>query len=133
MATLAWPCSGFRGKTCPRQAWAWHPTRYSESETALTPAVVEAGGKAFDAMQGFHKVLGGCDMLANLSVMAPRLKELRRVLKPAWQPLPALRRNRKPLPESPDGPRFHGQALQKRNRLEAVQRTFGHKARDEAL
>jgi hypothetical protein len=35
MATLAWPCGGFLGKTCPRQAWAWHPTRYSESETAL--------------------------------------------------------------------------------------------------
>ena len=33
-------------------------------------------------MQGFHKVLGGCDMLAYLSMMAPRLKELHRVLKP---------------------------------------------------
>jgi hypothetical protein len=34
-ATFTWPCSGFLGKTCPRQAWAWHPTRYSENETAL--------------------------------------------------------------------------------------------------
>jgi len=25
----------FRGETCPRQAWAWHPTRYTELECAL--------------------------------------------------------------------------------------------------
>lgn len=34
------------------------------------------------AMQAFRKFLGACDMLAYLSMMAPRLVELRRVLKP---------------------------------------------------
>ena len=45
MATLAWPCGGFLGKTCPRQAWAWHPTRYSESETALMFFLFGGGNK----------------------------------------------------------------------------------------
>ena len=44
--------------------------------------VVEAGGRAAEAMIAFRKFLGGNDMLAYLSMMAPRLKELRRVLKP---------------------------------------------------
>jgi len=44
--------------------------------------VVEAGGRAAEAMIAFRKYLGGNDMLAYLSMMAPRLKELRRVLKP---------------------------------------------------
>ena len=26
MATLAWPCSVVLGRTCPRRAWAWHPS-----------------------------------------------------------------------------------------------------------
>ena len=37
-------CSGFGGRTCPRQAWAWHPTRYSESGSALVRPNVEPGG-----------------------------------------------------------------------------------------
>jgi DNA modification methylase len=42
---------------------------------------VEAGGPVSQAMQAFRTFLGESDMLAYLSMMAPRLKELRRVLK----------------------------------------------------
>lgn len=44
--------------------------------------VVEHGGKVSLAMQAFRRFLGETDMLAYLSMMAPRLVELRRVLKP---------------------------------------------------
>jgi DNA modification methylase len=44
--------------------------------------VVEAGGKVSEAMQAFRTFLGDSDMMAYLAMMAPRLVELRRVLKP---------------------------------------------------
>lgn len=43
--------------------------------------VVEAGGTTSQAMQAFRTFLGDTDMLAYLAMMAPRLVELRRVLK----------------------------------------------------
>jgi DNA modification methylase len=43
---------------------------------------VEAGGPVSQAMQAFHTLLGTSNMLAYLAMMAPRLKQLRRVLKP---------------------------------------------------
>jgi len=43
--------------------------------------VVEAGGKVSQVMQAFRTFLGENDMLAYLAMMAPRLMELRRVLK----------------------------------------------------
>ena len=43
---------------------------------------VEAGGKVSEALQAFRQLLGGNDMLAYLTMMAARLKELYRVLKP---------------------------------------------------
>ena len=43
---------------------------------------VEAGGQVAEAMRAFRRLLGSNDMLAYLSMMAPRLVELRRVLKP---------------------------------------------------
>jgi site-specific DNA-methyltransferase (adenine-specific) len=43
--------------------------------------VVEAGGKVSQAMQAFRLFLGDTDMLAYLAMMAPRLVELRRVLR----------------------------------------------------
>lgn len=42
---------------------------------------VEAGSRVSEALQAFRKVVGDSDMLAYLSMMAPRLVELRRVLK----------------------------------------------------
>ncbi len=43
--------------------------------------VVEAGGRVADAMRAFRTFLGNSDMMAYLAMMAPRLVELRRVLK----------------------------------------------------
>ena len=44
--------------------------------------MVEAGGRVSQAMQAFRTFLGESDMLAYLAMMAPRLVELRRMLKP---------------------------------------------------
>jgi site-specific DNA-methyltransferase (adenine-specific) len=43
--------------------------------------IIERGGRVADAMRAFHTFLGGSDMMAYLAMMAPRLVELRRVLK----------------------------------------------------
>src|SRR5664279_1391639 len=43
--------------------------------------VVEQGGAVSDVMRAFRTFLGDSDMLAYLAMMAPRLVELRRVLK----------------------------------------------------
>jgi len=60
-----------------KDTWRW------DQEAALAyQQVVEAGGPVSGAMQAFRKFLGENDMLAYLAMMAPRLVELRRVLKP---------------------------------------------------
>jgi adenine specific DNA methylase Mod len=41
-----------------------------------------AGGRVADCLQAFRTFLGECDMMAYLVMMAPRLVELRRVMKP---------------------------------------------------
>jgi len=56
--------------------------RWDQAAAAAYQEVVEAGGQVSLAMQAFRTVLGESDMLAYLSMMAPRLVELRRVLKP---------------------------------------------------
>jgi DNA modification methylase len=43
--------------------------------------IVEGGGRVADALRAFRTFLGGSDMMAYLAMMAPRLVELRRVLK----------------------------------------------------
>ena len=60
-----------------QDTWQW-----DQSAAAAFQEVVEAGGQVSLAMQAFRTVLGESDMLAYLSMMAPRLKELHRVLKP---------------------------------------------------
>ena len=57
--------------------WMW-----DESAARTYQEVVEAGGKVSEVMQSFRLFLGYNDVLAYLSMMAPRLVELRRVLKP---------------------------------------------------
>ncbi|MEX2270459.1 MAG: DNA methyltransferase [Vicinamibacterales bacterium] len=58
--------------------WKW------DTEAALLyERVVEGGGSVSHAMQAFRTFLGESDVLAYLAMMAPRLIELRRVLKPA--------------------------------------------------
>jgi site-specific DNA-methyltransferase (adenine-specific) len=57
--------------------WQW-----DESAARAYQDLVETGGKVSQAMQAFRAFLGPNDMLAYLAMMAPRLVELRRVLKP---------------------------------------------------
>ena len=57
----------------------WH---WDETAARSYEETVEAGGQVAEAMQAFRKLLGTNDMLAYMSMMAPRLVELRRVMKP---------------------------------------------------
>lgn len=57
--------------------WQW-----DQAAAAAYEEVVEGGGRVSQAMQAFRTFLNESDMLAYLSMMAPRLVALRRVLKP---------------------------------------------------
>jgi site-specific DNA-methyltransferase (adenine-specific) len=57
--------------------WEWN----TDARLAYE-AVVEQGGHVADTMRAFHTMIPGSDMLAYLAMMAPRLVELHRVLKP---------------------------------------------------
>ncbi len=57
--------------------WTWDQVAVTSYEE-----VVEAGGEVSRTMQAFRQLLGDNNMLAYLSMMAPRLMELRRVMKP---------------------------------------------------
>lgn len=56
--------------------WKW-----DTSAARAYQEVVEGGGRVSQAMQAFRTLLGDSNMLAYLAMMAPRLVELRRVLK----------------------------------------------------
>ena len=56
----------------------WH---WDEAASRAYEDTIRAGGRVADVMTAFHTFLGGNDMMAYLSMMAPRLVELRRVLK----------------------------------------------------
>ncbi|MGD0547465.1 MAG: DNA methyltransferase, partial [Terracidiphilus sp.] len=56
--------------------WEWN----IEAERTLEE-IIEKGGRVADALRSFRTFLGGSDMMAYLAMMAPRLVELRRVLK----------------------------------------------------
>lgn len=57
--------------------WGWDQASAKSYEE-----IVEAGGAVSKVMQAFRTFLGDNDMLAYLAMMAPRLLELHRVLKP---------------------------------------------------
>ena len=57
--------------------WKW-----DDGAARACAEIIEAGGKVSEAMQSFLTLLGDSDMMAYLAMMAPRLVELRRVLKP---------------------------------------------------
>lgn len=62
------------------QIKAFEDTWHWDQGAALNyQKIVEAGGKVSQVMQAFRQFLGENDMLAYLSMMAPRLVELRRV------------------------------------------------------
>lgn len=56
--------------------------RWDQAAAAAYEGIVERGGRVSQAMQAFRTFLGESDLLAYLSMMAPRLVELCRVLKP---------------------------------------------------
>jgi adenine specific DNA methylase Mod len=57
--------------------WEWN-----QAAAEAYQEVVESGGKVSQVMQAFRTFLGTNDLLAYLAMMAPRLVELRRVLRP---------------------------------------------------
>jgi len=57
----------------------WH---WDSVASAAYEQVVTSGGRVAEAMEAFKRFLGQSDMMAYLSMMAPRLVELKRVLKP---------------------------------------------------
>ena len=56
--------------------WPW-----DQAAAEAFEEVVEAGGQLSETMQAFQRIIGHGDMLAYLTMMAPRLIELRRALK----------------------------------------------------
>jgi DNA modification methylase len=56
--------------------WQWDQAAAKSFEET-----VEKGGRVSQALQAFRQLLGDTDMLAYISMMAPRLVEMRRVLK----------------------------------------------------
>ncbi len=58
--------------------WEWN----KDSATSFAEVVEQAPERVSKTMQAFMTMLGNSDMMAYLSMMAPRLVELRRVLKP---------------------------------------------------
>lgn len=70
------------GSQSAAQIQAFEDTwRWDQDAARQYEASVEAGGAVADALQAFRQLLGTNDMLAYLTMMAPRLVELRRVLK----------------------------------------------------
>src|SRR5881392_2675636 len=57
--------------------WEW-----DEVAALAYQEVVEGGGRVSQAMRAFWTLLGSSDMMAYLAMLAPRLVELHRILKP---------------------------------------------------
>jgi site-specific DNA-methyltransferase (adenine-specific) len=71
------------GNQSAAQIQAFEDTwRWDEAAARQYDELVAAGGKVADVVVAFRKFLGTNDMLAYLVMMAPRLVELHRVLKP---------------------------------------------------
>lgn len=70
------------GKRAAAQIKAFSDTwEWNEVSSAAYHEAVEQGGNVSRMMQAFMTAIGGNDLMAYLSMMAPRLVELRRVLK----------------------------------------------------
>ncbi len=57
--------------------WTW-----GADDEAIFSEIQLAGGRVADCLAAFRQFLGPCDMLSYMVMMAPRLMELRRVMKP---------------------------------------------------
>lgn len=71
------------GKQAAAQIQAFEDTwHWDQSAAEMYDQCIKAGGPVADVLHSFRTFLGTNDMLAYLAMMAPRLVELRRVLKP---------------------------------------------------
>ena len=103
----------------------WHWTM--DSERAYQEVVTEGPDKLGKLLQAMREFLGQNDMMAYLTMMAQRLAELHRVLKPTGQHLPALRPDGESLSQA--GHRWmpvFGQAIASETRLEHWKRYGAH-------
>jgi DNA modification methylase len=105
----------------------WH---WDEKAAELFEEVVESGGRVSQVMQAYRTFLGENDMLAYLSMMAPRLVHLRRVLKPTGSIYlhcdPAASHYLKLLMDAVFGPvSFLNEIIWKRTHAHSGARRFG--------
>lgn len=105
--------------------WEWNQLAAASYEE-----VVEQGGRVSDAMQAFRTFLGQSDMMAYLSMMAPRLLELRRVLSPTGSIYlhcdPAASHYLKMLMDAVFGPeRFKNEIIWKRTSAHSSAKRYG--------
>jgi len=70
------------GKASAAQIEAFKDTWEWAEAAPMYDELMRAGGRVAEVLNAFRSYMGGCDMLAYLTMMAPRLVELRRVLKP---------------------------------------------------
>ncbi|MEL7645778.1 MAG: DNA methyltransferase [Anaerolineaceae bacterium] len=71
------------GKQSSAQIQAFEDTwQWDQNAINTYTREVEKGGPIADALRAFNLILGDSNMMAYLTMMAPRLKELHRVLKP---------------------------------------------------
>jgi len=92
--------------------------------------VVQAGGRVSHVMQAFRQFIGENDMLAYLTMMAPRLVELRRALKPTGSIYlhcdPTASHYLKVLMDAVFGPdQFRNEIVWRRTGAKSATRTFG--------
>jgi adenine specific DNA methylase Mod len=72
------------GSQAAAQIKAFEDTwRWDQASALAYQETVEAGGRVSQALQGLYQLLRSSNMMAYLAMMAPRLLELHRVLKPA--------------------------------------------------
>ena len=70
------------GKASAAQVEAFKDTWEWAEAAPIYQELMQTGGRIAEVLNAFRTYMGGCDMLAYLTMMAPRLVELRRVLKP---------------------------------------------------
>jgi site-specific DNA-methyltransferase (adenine-specific) len=104
--------------------------RWDMAAAASYEQVVAEGGPVADAMEAFRTFLGPVKLLAYLSMMAPRLKELHRVLKPTGSIYlhcdPAASHYLKMLMDATFGPlSFRNEIIWRRTGAHGPRKSFG--------
>ena len=93
--------------------WRWS----MESEAAYQDVVTDGPDRLGKLLIAMREFLGQNDMMAYLTMMAQRLAELRRVLKPSGSIYLHCDPNRKPLSQTDDGRRIRLQQFSERSHL----------------